>query len=180
MSKIYIFQEVQGLIERWTDSYMFDFVSWKKKCNLKAESYVLFSKFSEDCKPRIQTLRLFWGTTPKRKRGVDIEGFLQQKPGGRTIKGLLLIKLMNSALFSDWEDGRVWAYWSRSFSMHLNYLGLIPCFSPSGGGGCSGCWLDGCKPFVDWCIRQEVVFIHILLLSQKTEMWSVHVLNIEK
>ena len=35
---------------------------------------------------------------------------------------------MSLALFSVWEDARVWAYSNYSFDMQLNYLGQCPVF----------------------------------------------------
>ena len=32
---------------------------------------------------------------------------------------------VNLALFSVWEDAKVWAHWNHSFDMHLTYLGRI-------------------------------------------------------
>ena len=54
------------------------------------------------------------------------------------MKRLLLIKkknrhykLLNSALFSIWEEARVWADWNHSLDGHLCSLGPVPCSSPS-------------------------------------------------
>ena len=56
---------------------------------------------------------------------------------GSNIKRLLLItkdkrlKLMILVLFYVWEDARIWAHWSYSLDLHLNYLGPVSCFSSS-------------------------------------------------
>ena len=41
------------------------------------------------------------------------------------------LKLMILVPSYVWEDARVWAYWNYSVDTHLNYLGLVFCFSPS-------------------------------------------------
>ena len=54
---------------------------------------------------------------------------------------------MNLALFSVWEDAKLWAHWNHSFDMHLSYLGPVFCAFPT----CvpSGCttegWLQGLR-----------------------------------
>ena len=41
----------------------------------------------------------------------------------------LILQLRNLALFSIWEDARVWVHWNHSFDKHLSYLGArILCF----------------------------------------------------
>ena len=57
-------------------------------------------------------------------------GVLQQKPGSRNIKGLVLIKENQtshvnefSEFFYVWEDARVWAHWNHFFfNVHLDSL----------------------------------------------------------
>ena len=61
--------------------------------NLEVESYVLFGGHSEDFKPGDRTLKSLWGTAAKRQWGSqDLQVFLQQRPGSRNIKRLLLFK----------------------------------------------------------------------------------------
>ena len=38
---------------------------------------------------------------------------------------------MNVVFFFVWEDTRVWTHWNHSFTMHLNYPGLVPHSFPS-------------------------------------------------
>ena len=57
------------------------------------------------------------------------------------------LKIMNLALFSVWEEARVWAHGNHSFDLQLSYLWPVSCSFPSWVP--SGCtlgwlqWLDG-------------------------------------
>ena len=114
--------------------------------NLKFENYVLFGRQNWGFKPGSQPLsseRLL-----QRGKGgafiypiIDIQKFLQQKPGSRNLKRLLLkkiryLKLRNLALFYAWEDASLgslksslwyasWLYGARILLLSiLNSLGV--------------------------------------------------------
>ena len=38
--------------------------------------------------------------------------------------------LRSLAVFSVWEDAKVWVHWTHSFDMHLSGLGPVSCFFP--------------------------------------------------
>ena len=68
---------------------------------------------------------------------------------------------MNSVLFYEQEDGRVWTHWNNVFDMHLNSLGPASCTCPSRihsgrsiGDSCSDWRLGGRHLFV--CIQSSL------------------------
>ena len=123
-----------------------DGVTWKKMHNLKVENYVLFGRLTKDWSPGDSPSDGSEGPLQRGKGEARIyKNFYKTNPQNRywNIKRLLLtkkksrknktrhLKLMNLVLFYVWEDARVWAHWSHSFDMLVNYLRPVSCFPPS-------------------------------------------------
>ena len=88
----------------------------KKRHHQKVENYVLFGRHPDDVslgQPSQITLRELFKEAREKPGYI---GVLQQTPGSRNFKRLLLskktryVKLRNSELFYVWEDARVWAH----------------------------------------------------------------------